>query len=100
MIRRLKFDRAAIVYTYNGPAVFRVDRFDTTPVADQCGGRNAHCLMHGSSSDCEMFCQGLTAAGVVEIRIYTCDRSDDVAEATWRLWFEEDRPSAKWDDKP
>jgi hypothetical protein len=82
MTHKLKFDKAVLVYQLDDNAgVLRVYEFSSSPESDRHGfGRGAHTLMQTCANECEMFTQGLVAAGV-EIRVAACQRCSDVAEA-------------------
>lgn len=69
--------RAMLVYQAGIANVFEVESFNLSNF-----GREAKRLLQGDFRSCEMFANGLAAAGVL-VSTAACNRAGDIIDATW-----------------
>lgn len=77
MSKRLRIERAVLVYQAGIANVFAVDSFNLTDY-----GRNARRLLQYDFRTCENFARGLVAAGTVLCSLH-CNMAGDIVAQTW-----------------
>lgn len=75
--KRLKMDRAVLVYQAGLANVFKVACFNLSDY-----GRNAVRLQQADFRTCASFARGLQAAGV-NVKVAACNQAGDIRQATW-----------------